>query len=105
MNHRLTSFLAISAFSLGLSAAQAGELDYPPPLDTTSHATRAEVQQELAQARAQGPEFRGELDPAPFAHVGASTLSRAEVVQARDAADAQGLIGRGNLDYPPQTHG
>ncbi|MFY4028179.1 DUF4148 domain-containing protein, partial [Achromobacter xylosoxidans] len=37
-----------------IGAAQAGELDYPPALDTHSTVTRAQVQQELAAARANG---------------------------------------------------
>ncbi|MEI2416442.1 DUF4148 domain-containing protein [Orrella sp. JC864] len=100
MNNRIASFLAVSACFLGLSAAQAGELDYPAPQETASHATREEVRQELAQAREQGPVFAGELDPAPFAAV-SGTLSRAQVEQARDQARQQGWVSRGNLDYPP----
>ncbi|WP_153228576.1 DUF4148 domain-containing protein, partial [Achromobacter xylosoxidans] len=46
----LVSALILSASFIG--AAQAGELDYPPALDTHSTVTRAQVQQELAAARA-----------------------------------------------------
>ncbi|WP_143218523.1 DUF4148 domain-containing protein, partial [Achromobacter xylosoxidans] len=39
----LVSALILSASFIG--AAQAGELDYPPPLNTESTVTRAQVQQ------------------------------------------------------------
>ncbi|WP_153228594.1 DUF4148 domain-containing protein, partial [Achromobacter xylosoxidans] len=46
----LVSALILTASFLG--AAHAGELDYPPAADTHSTVTRAQVQQELAAARA-----------------------------------------------------
>lgn len=102
MQHRIASVLAISACFLGISAAQAGELNYPPPLDTTSTLTRAEVRQALQEARANGEIFSGELDPATlsFEHTG-SSATRSQVVQELEQARAQGSISRGNLDYPP----
>ncbi len=54
----LVSALILSASFIG--AAQAGELDYPPALNTESTVTRAQVQQELAQARANGELVSGE---------------------------------------------
>ena len=59
----LVSALILSASFIG--AAQAGELDYPPALNTQSTVTRAQVQQELAAARAQGLTESGELDYPP----------------------------------------
>jgi hypothetical protein len=55
----LVSALILSASFIG--AAQAGELDYPPALNTESTLTRAQVQQELAAARAQGLTDSAEL--------------------------------------------
>ena len=48
----LVSALILSATFMG--SAYAGELDYPPGLDTQSSLTRVQVQQELAAARANG---------------------------------------------------
>ena len=59
----LVSALILSASFIG--AAQAGELDYPPALNTESTLTRAQVQQELAAARAHGLTDSGELDYPP----------------------------------------
>ena len=47
----LVSALILSATFMG--SAYAGELDYPPGLDTQSSLTRVQVQQELAAARCQ----------------------------------------------------
>ena len=54
----LVSALILSATFMG--SAYAGELDYPPGLDTQSSLTRVQVQQELAAARANGELVSGE---------------------------------------------
>ncbi|EFF78076.1 DUF4148 domain-containing protein [Achromobacter piechaudii] len=96
----LVSALILSASFIG--AAQAGELDYPPALNTASTVTRAQVQQELAAARANGDLVSGEEGYAAtaFASVG-TDKSRAQVKQELAAARAQGLTESGELDYPP----
>ncbi|MFD4836136.1 DUF4148 domain-containing protein [Achromobacter sp. NPDC058515] len=95
----LVSALILSASFIG--TAQAGELDYPPALNTQSTVTRAQVQQELAAARANGELVSGEegYAAAPFAHAGDKT--RAQVQQELAAARAQGLTESGELAYPP----
>ena len=95
----LVSALILSASFIG--AAQAGELDYPPALNTQSTVTRAQVQQELAAARANGELVSGEegYAAAPFAHAGDKT--RAQVQKELAAARTQGLTDSGELDYPP----
>ena len=96
----LVSALILSASFIG--AAQAGELDYPPALNTASTVTRAQVQQELAAARANGELVSGEEGYAAiaFASTGADK-TRAQVTQELAAARAQGLTESGELDYPP----
>nr|WP_315527265.1 DUF4148 domain-containing protein [uncultured Achromobacter sp.] len=96
----LISALILSASFIG--AAQAGELDYPPALNTESTVTRAQVQQELAAARANGELVSGEEGYAAtaFAAVG-NDKTRAQVKQELAAARAQGLTESGELDYPP----
>ena len=54
----LVSALVLSAGFLG--AAQAGELDWPPAVEAASTVSRAQVVQELAQARAAGQITNGE---------------------------------------------
>lgn len=95
----LVSALILSASFIG--AAHAGELDYPPELNTQSTVTRAQVQQELAAARTNGELVSGEEGYAAtaFAHAGYKT--RAQVKQELAAARAQGLTDGGELDYPP----
>ena len=95
----LVSAVILSASFIG--AAQAGELDYPPALNTESTVTRAQVQQELAAARANGELVSGEEGYAatPFAHAGDKT--RAQVQKELAAARTQGLTESGELDYPP----
>jgi hypothetical protein len=97
----LVSALILSASFIG-AAAQAGELDYPPELNTASTVTRAQVQQELAAARANGELVSGGEGYAAtaFASVGADK-TRAQVKQELAAARAQGLTESGELDYPP----
>lgn len=97
----LVSALILSASFIG--AAQAGELDYPPALNTQSTVTRAQVQQELAAARANGELVSGEEGYAAtaFASTSASNKTRAQVTQELAAARAQGLTESGELDYPP----
>ena len=96
----LVSALILSASFIG--AAQAGELDYPPALNTQSSVTRAQVQQELAAARANGELVSGEEGYAAtaFANVGADK-TRAQVQQELAAARAQGLTDSSELAYPP----
>ena len=95
----LVSALILSASFIG--AAQAGELDYPPELNTQSTVTRAQVQQELAAARGNGELGFGEegFAAAPIAFT--SDKTRAQVKQELAAARAQGLTDGGELDYPP----
>jgi len=96
----LVSALILSASFIG--AAQAGELDYPPALNTESTVTRAQVQHELAAARANGELVSGEEGYAAttFVAVG-NDKTRAQVKQELAAARAQGLTESGELDYPP----
>ena len=96
----LVSALILSASFIG--AAQAGELDYPPELNTASTVTRAQVQQELAAARANGELEFGEEGYAAttFADAG-SDKTRAQVKQELAAARAQGLTESNELAYPP----
>ncbi|MEN5158213.1 DUF4148 domain-containing protein [Achromobacter spanius] len=95
----LVSALILSASFIG--AAQAGELDYPPALNTQSTVTRAQVQQELAAARANGELVSGEEGYAATAYAYAGDKTRAQVKQELAAARAQGLTDGGELDYPP----
>ncbi|MBR8652311.1 DUF4148 domain-containing protein [Achromobacter sp. Marseille-Q0513] len=95
----LVSALILSASFIG--AAQAGELDYPPALDTHSSVTRAQVQQELAAARANGELVSGEEGYAVATFVQTGDKTRAQVQQELAAARAQGLTESGELDYPP----
>lgn len=104
MQNRIASFLAISAVAFGVTCAHAGELDYPPPLDTASTQSRVEVQQALQAARDSCEIFAGELDPQALSPQGSTSLTRSQVVQELNQARTQGLISRGNLDYPP-AHG
>ena len=95
----LVSALILSASFIG--AAQAGELDYPPAANTQSTVTRAQAQQELAAARANGELASGEEGYAATAFASAGDKSRAQVKQELAAARAQGLTESGELDYPP----
>ena len=95
----LVSALILSASFIG--AAQAGELDYPPALNTQSTVTRAQVQLELAAARANGELATTEEGYAATAFASAGDKSRAQVKQELAAARAQGLTESGELDYPP----
>ncbi|MDF3858931.1 DUF4148 domain-containing protein [Achromobacter denitrificans] len=95
----LVSALILSASFIG--AAQAGELDYPPPLNTQSTVTRAQVQQELAAARANGELVAGEEGYAATAFAHAGDKTRGQVQQELAAARAHGLTDSGELDYPP----
>ncbi|MNU07725.1 hypothetical protein D3C72_2534540 [compost metagenome] len=67
--------------------------------------TRAQVQQELAAARANGELVSGEEGYAAtsFAHANAHAgdKSRAQVQKELAAARTQGLTESGELDYPP----
>ena len=91
---------APDSFRHAHGSAYAGELDYPPGLDTQSSLTRVQVQQELAAARANGELVSGEEGyPPPPTPAGDKT--RAQVQQELAAARAQGLTESGELDYPP----
>ncbi|WP_445657851.1 DUF4148 domain-containing protein [Achromobacter sp. NCFB-sbj8-Ac1-l] len=95
----LVSALILSASFIG--AAQAGELDYPPAANTQSTVTRAQVQQELAAARANGELATNEEGAVATTFASAGDKSRAQVKQELAAARAQGLTESGELDYPP----
>jgi hypothetical protein len=95
----LISALVLSASFIG--AAQAGELDYPPALNTQSTVTRAQVQHELAAARANGGLVSGEEGYAATAFAQAGDKTRAQVKQELAAARSQGLTESGELEYPP----
>src|SRR3546814_1389106 len=81
--------------SLGVAAgAQAADSSQP--------LTRAQVQAELAQAKANGQYSFGELDyPATVAP--ASNVSRAQVQDELAQAKAAGLVTYGEEQYPPQA--
>ncbi|SSW62138.1 DUF4148 domain-containing protein [Achromobacter agilis] len=95
----LVSALILSASFIG--AAQAGELDYPPALNTESTVTRAQVQQELAAARANGELVSGEEGYAATIFAASGDKTRAQVQQELAAARAQGLTESAELAYPP----
>jgi len=95
----LVSALILSASFIG--AAQAGELDYPPALNTESTVTRAQVQQELAQARANGELVSGEEGYAATIFAASGDKSRVQVQKELAAARAQGLTDSAELAYPP----
>ncbi|HEY9274866.1 MULTISPECIES: DUF4148 domain-containing protein [Achromobacter] len=95
----LVSALILSASFIG--AAQAGELDYPPALNTESTVTRAQVQQELAQARANGELASSEEGNTTTIFAASGDKSRAQVQKELAAARAQGLTDSSELAYPP----
>jgi len=95
----LVSALVLSATFMG--SAYAGELDYPPALDTHSAVTRAQVEQELARARANGELAFGEEGYAAAPVAQAGDVSRAEVKPELAAARRDGLTASGELEYPP----
>ncbi|AZY52573.1 DUF4148 domain-containing protein [Bordetella avium] len=66
--------------------------------------TRAQVAQELAQAKADGQYTTGELDYPPALAI-QSGKSRAEVAQELAQAKAKGEYTFGELDYPPHANG
>jgi len=99
----LLSVLVLSVAAMG--AAQAGELGYPPAPQSGGALTHQQVQNELAQARAQGITGNGEL--VNVANVnqtsasGATHLSRSQVQQELNVARSQHtLSGNGELDSP-----
>jgi len=94
----LVSALVLSAAFVG--AAQAGELDWPPAADTASTLSRAQVRDELAQARADGEIVNGEQAYPAVAQAADSRLSRAQVRQELSAARANGEIVNGEQSYP-----
>ncbi|MBO1014187.1 DUF4148 domain-containing protein [Achromobacter sp. SD115] len=95
----LVSALILSASFIG--AAQAGELDYPPALNTESTVTRAQVQEELAQARANGELVSNEEGSTTTIFAASGDKSRAQVQKELAAARAQGLTDSSELAYPP----
>ncbi|KOF53442.1 hypothetical protein AD428_13475 [Achromobacter sp. DMS1] len=94
------SAVVLSATFAG-AAVQAGELDYPPPADTHSTVTRVQVEQELAQARANGELAFGEEGYAATQFAQSGSVSRAQVQAELASARARGLTESGELDYPP----
>jgi len=95
----LVSALVLSAAFVG--AAQAGELDWPPAADTASTVTRAQVRDELAQARAAGEIANGEQAYPAFAQSGQQQASRAQVRQDLRDARVAGALSNGEQSYPP----
>ena len=89
---KTTTLFAALVLSLVTSgAAVAQEIVAEPAQTFTAQKTRAEVQAELAQARAEGTLYRGEVEPerrAPFI----STLTRAQVRAETLAAIASGEL-------------
>jgi photosystem II stability/assembly factor-like uncharacterized protein len=63
--------------------------------------TRAQVQQELAQARANGELVSGEEGYAATIFAASGDKSRAQVQKELAAARAQGLTDSAELAYPP----
>ena len=91
--------LSVAAFG----AAQAGELGYldNPGTHATSSVSRAQVQDELAQARAEGATGNGELVNLAHAPQDASSqLSRAQVQRDIELSRGIDLNGNGELDSP-----
>ncbi|WP_459616181.1 DUF4148 domain-containing protein [Bordetella sp. 2513F-2] len=91
----MKTLVTATALSLSmLAGAQAADLGQEP--------TRAQVQAELAQAKANGQYMVGE-EGYPFLPAATSSATvdqvRAELAQAK----AAGLVTYGNLDYPPQA--
>jgi hypothetical protein len=84
--------LALISAALSANAAFAqepsGELDYPPAVSAESHVTRAQVFQELQEARAAGLVTFGELEE-PQTQVAASTKTRAQVQAEAERARAE----------------
>lgn len=80
--------------SLGVAAgAQAADTNTQP-------LTRAQVQAELAQAKATGQYSFGDLDYPPTVAAQGPSLSRAEVQAQLAQAKAAGLVTYGEEDYP-----
>jgi hypothetical protein len=97
----ILSALILSAAAFG--AAQAGELGYldNPGSNTQSSVSRAQVQNELAQARALGETGNGELvNIAHAPQAQASQLSRAQVQRDIELSRGIDLNGNGELDSP-----
>src|SRR3546814_1521147 len=84
--------------SLGVAAgAQAADMN-------SQSLTRAQVQAELAQAKANGQYTFGELDYPAVAEQ-TSTVTRAQVQDELAQARAAGLVTYGEEQYPPQEIG
>ncbi|HTD05018.1 DUF4148 domain-containing protein [Undibacterium sp.] len=85
--------VAVTLIAAGTSAAFAAE----------TGKTRAEVQAELAQARADSAYIVGGSEYVAFANVpGASTKTRAEVQAELKQARDQGLLATRDAEYPAQ---
>ncbi|MCW0208210.1 MAG: DUF4148 domain-containing protein, partial [Achromobacter sp.] len=69
--------------------------------NTQSTVTRAQVQQELAAARANGELVSGEEGYAATTFAAAADKTRAQVQQELAAARGQGLTESAELAYPP----
>jgi len=95
----LLSALVLSVAAMG--AAQAGELGYPPAPQSGGALSHQQVQNELAQARAQGITGNGELVNVANTSVPGTQLSRSQVQQELNLARSQHtLSGNGELDSP-----
>lgn len=90
----LLSAVAFAALSLA-GVAHADGLPYPPEAAQTSTLTRAQVVQELAQARAAGQLSPGEQTQ--FTDAGPSTVTRAQVRAELRQARAAGQVSFGEL--------
>src|SRR5690606_7630542 len=93
----LVSALVLSAGFFG--AAQAGELDWPPAVEAASTVSRAQVVQELAQARAAGQIVNGE-QAYPVVAQATQQASREQVRRDLAQARAAGQITNGEQSYP-----
>lgn len=82
------------------SRAPSGELDYPPAVDQTSTATRAQVRAELQAAKEAGQVTFGELEQ-PQAPVASTTLTRAQVQAAAAQAGLNGAVSFGDQNNQP----
>ncbi len=92
----LAAALALTAAAASTAFAQEVTYDYPQPVQ--SQKTRAAVQAELRQARADGTLFVGELESQPAKKI-VSTLTRAAVKAQTLAAIASGELRELNREH------
>ena len=99
-------FLSMAVMSTGALASQNIEPNNVPfqgvygQVDANG-ATRAQVQADLAQAKANGTYTFGENDYPPVQATSAASLSRDQVRAELAEAKANGTYTFGELDYPP----